>query len=541
MAIKSILQKLTSRFPDQVTTGVFSLPTLQTALHSLLDGNWNSSVGSYLLVHLPAQILKSMPDPPAGAVPNMLQWHRIDESGLHLETGRPKTSVGVKTRDPFRKELLIFGKFNQKPELIIAREEKTSSALFRSRPVPFTVACSSDPKVLEMVRAVLSEEYPQWMNKFSDRWRIPRRKSETDLYPGFLTMMESMEQNYKSLVMEQWQSQVMQRFQRITLELNPETMIKQVERAFKEHVGYDHFELNVKNYSGLPAQHDGAFSIRESKLGGELLSIILNPEKIEPIIAKRVPTLITDVTNVSIFMNPKLLQIMNIHSGVLIPMWEGNNELGLIKIFFRRRVEQHPDEENLLTDLSKDIGRALGNALRFHLTERRATVDGLTNVFNHRFFMNQFHKEFNRARRYKNALALIMIDLNHFKEYNDANGHPAGDRVLAKVAELIQGAVREIDLVARYGGDEFTLILPENDASHGMIVAEKVRKVIENHPFDNEECVPGGNLTISLGISENSSDIKTAAEMIEIADQALYWVKRHGGNRSKIGNRREKS
>ena len=155
--------------------------------------------------------------------------------------------------------------------------------------------------------------------------------------------------------------------------------------------------------------------------------------------------------------------------------------------------------------------------------------------------MKQFHKEFNRARRYKNALALIMIDLNHFKEYNDANGHPAGDRVLAKVAELIQGAVREIDLVARYGGDEFTLILPENDASHGMIVAEKVRKVIENHPFDNEECVPGGNLTISLGISENSSDIKTAAEMIEIADQALYWVKRHGGNRSKIGNRREKS
>jgi diguanylate cyclase (GGDEF)-like protein len=138
-------------------------------------------------------------------------------------------------------------------------------------------------------------------------------------------------------------------------------------------------------------------------------------------------------------------------------------------------------------------------------------------------------------------LALIMVDLDHFKEYNDANGHLAGDRVLVKVAELVQSSVREIDLVARYGGDEFALILPENDARQGLIVAEKVRKVIEEYPFDNEVCVPGGTLTISLGISDNSQDVKSAQDMIEIADQALYWVKRHGGNRCKIGNRGTKS
>ncbi len=121
---------------------------------------------------------------------------------------------------------------------------------------------------------------------------------------------------------------------------------------------------------------------------------------------------------------------------------------------------------------------------RTHLRmQRMATVDGLTNLFNHRFFRDQLRTEFQRALRYQKMMAVIMIDIDDFKGYNDTYGHLAGDRVLAETARAIRGAVRDIDFVARYGGEEFALILPEVEAASGLIVAEKIRKAVEGAAF----------------------------------------------------------
>jgi|GEM_PF-2966640 len=536
MALKSLHQLLLSRHHERLAPEYFSLPTLHAAFRCLFENNRCVNGDAYLLIHLPASFLKSIQNPPLGAQPNVFQWYQVRESGVLPEHLGFESSVKVNARDPFHNEIFFYGSFADEPIVILAQELSQVSHLFRARPPAFSVIWTSHPDVMEEVRSVLAERFSDWYGRFGDRLTSKPASTHAVGESGMMSSLKSMEQDYRRLALERWRSTVVQRFQRIAWDLSPEGMTKRICKAFKDLTNYDHFELTIKHYPGLPSQPDGVFSVRESKLGGELLSIILEPGPATDLLKSKRPVFMADVKDYQVFMNPGLLEIMNIRSGLLIPLWSGNDELGLIKIFFRRKIEIMPTEFKLLTSISDDIGRALSNALQFHLTERRATIDGLTDVFNHRFFTDQLRKEFNRARRYKNALALIMLDINNFKEYNDANGHLAGDRVLVKVAELIQSSVREIDLVARYGGDEFALLLPENDARQGLIVAEKVRRIIEEYPFENEEILPGGKVTISLGISDNSQDVKSAEDMIEVADQALYWVKRHGGNRSKIGN-----
>jgi diguanylate cyclase (GGDEF)-like protein len=166
-------------------------------------------------------------------------------------------------------------------------------------------------------------------------------------------------------------------------------------------------------------------------------------------------------------------------------------------------------------------------------TQRLATIDGLTGLFNHRFFREQLRKEFQRAKRYRSHLTLIMVDVDDFKQFNDANGHLAGDQALTTLASSIKRTVRDIDFVARYGGEEFALILPEVNARGGLIVAEKLRRAIEAKTFEGEQRMKAKKITISCGICSNAM-AHSAEEMIESADQALFWVKRHGRNRCRL-------
>jgi diguanylate cyclase (GGDEF)-like protein len=154
-------------------------------------------------------------------------------------------------------------------------------------------------------------------------------------------------------------------------------------------------------------------------------------------------------------------------------------------------------------------------------------TDGLTDVYNRRYFEILLEKEADRSRRYARALAVIMIDIDRFKDYNDAFGHPAGDEALREIAGCIRnGARRGLDVVTRYGGEEFAVILPETDGDGAWTVAETIRRGIEGSDRFLRR------LTVSAGIAAIHGDPIDAQILVRQADRALYRAKRRGRNRT---------
>jgi diguanylate cyclase (GGDEF)-like protein len=160
---------------------------------------------------------------------------------------------------------------------------------------------------------------------------------------------------------------------------------------------------------------------------------------------------------------------------------------------------------------------------------RLTTIDGLTQVFNKRYFMETLEREMGRAQRYRRDLSLIMFDIDHFKKINDTYGHLAGDHVLKQLASVIKTRIRREDILSRYGGEEFAIILPEIDTHNSTQFAEKIRALIEKAVFRFEDTdIP---VTISVGVASVAPDVHEAQEFIRRADAKLYEAKEQGRNR----------
>ena len=163
---------------------------------------------------------------------------------------------------------------------------------------------------------------------------------------------------------------------------------------------------------------------------------------------------------------------------------------------------------------------------------RLATTDSMTKLFLKGYFHHKLDEEIIRSKRYKNPVSVIMMDIDHFKNFNDTYGHQVGDEVLKTVAAIMEDSVRAIDTVARYGGEEFVVICPEMDADHALHPAERIRSMVEYHDFRiNEKKVP---ITISLGIASYPTDAVTRKDLIRRADEALYASKEQGRNRASV-------
>jgi diguanylate cyclase (GGDEF)-like protein len=157
--------------------------------------------------------------------------------------------------------------------------------------------------------------------------------------------------------------------------------------------------------------------------------------------------------------------------------------------------------------------------------EALATTDGMTGLANHRAFQGRLRTELARAERHEKPLSLLLLDVDHFKRYNDTYGHPAGDDVLCTVGRLMRGAVRETDLAARYGGEEFAVLLPDTDAETALLVAERIRAAVAAYPF------PHADVTVSIGATHGGIAGGTPEALVASADGALYAAKRSGRNR----------
>jgi two-component system cell cycle response regulator len=162
--------------------------------------------------------------------------------------------------------------------------------------------------------------------------------------------------------------------------------------------------------------------------------------------------------------------------------------------------------------------------------EQLAVRDDLTGVYNYRYLHTRLAEEFKRAQRYRYPLACAMIDIDHFKRFNDEFGHDTGDEVLREVATRICGAVREVDVVARYGGEEFLLMLPNTHFAGALTVADRVWREVGHKPLIVGE--RRHKLTVSVGVSlYPSRDIKTKDQLLKSADEALYRAKNEGRDR----------
>ncbi len=177
-----------------------------------------------------------------------------------------------------------------------------------------------------------------------------------------------------------------------------------------------------------------------------------------------------------------------------------------------------------LTELVADRTRALSEANA--RLERLAITDGLTGLFNHRFFQDALGSEVKRASRTGQPVGLLMIDVDFFKRFNDSLGHVAGDVLLRELGRLIRDQVRSTDTVARYGGEEFAVVLPDTRKAGALEVAEKIRTAVARAPFDG-----GRAVTISIGVAAFPDDGDGAQAVLVAADRALYQAKGGGRNR----------
>jgi diguanylate cyclase (GGDEF)-like protein len=176
---------------------------------------------------------------------------------------------------------------------------------------------------------------------------------------------------------------------------------------------------------------------------------------------------------------------------------------------------------------------SLMDQLRFLFikAEKEAITDPLTNLYNYRYFIHQLGREISRAQRHHSLFSLIMIDIDFFKNYNDAYGHQSGDLILQRIAQSMVENTRSSDMVCRYGGEEFCIICPELTKEGAKKTAEKLRQIVEKLELPKIDTVPDSQLTISSGISSFPEDGNTTYQLILNADKALYQAKETGRNK----------
>jgi diguanylate cyclase (GGDEF)-like protein len=224
-----------------------------------------------------------------------------------------------------------------------------------------------------------------------------------------------------------------------------------------------------------------------------------------------------------------------IGSGIsmIAPIIVKNQIRGLIAVGHKMNNELFTKpEQELFSLLAHFISVAFYNAILYQRMEQISVTDGLTGLYNYRYFKRRLEDEFLRSSRYHHSLSLVLFDVDHFKNFNDTMGHPAGDVVLKTVAQILQSTIRKTDIAVRYGGEEFCVILPETDMNSAYIFAERFRKQIDAHHFEGEEVQPGKSLTISVGMASFPQDADSPASLLEKADNALYEAKSSGRNRT---------
>ncbi len=232
-------------------------------------------------------------------------------------------------------------------------------------------------------------------------------------------------------------------------------------------------------------------------------------------------------------VNPQIKELLKLDEFVAVPLTAKEKIVGVILAdnkFSSKAIAK--EDIKILSMFAYQAGLAIENSRRYEEKEKMSQIDSLTSLYNHGHFQYLLDEEIKRSRRFNHPTSIIMLDIDHFKIYNDILGHPAGDYLLKILCSILLEDLRETDTASRYGGEEFVIILPQTSKKEAFNLARRLRKKVESFAFKNEEVLPEKKLTISLGVATFPDNAQDKDELIKTADIALYRAKQTGRNKA---------
>lgn len=306
--------------------------------------------------------------------------------------------------------------------------------------------------------------------------------------------------------------------------LNPEELLPAICRQIRSAFGYDFVRIEM-----LDAAHEELVVEAEAGYGTGLMGRRIHvgeglagaaADSGEPVLAN------------SVIKEPRYIALHpGIRSALSVPLKYREELMGVVSLESLRSYAFSQQDVLTLRTLADQLAIALHNARAYQVALEQAITDGLTGLKTHRFFMEALDREWRHSTRSGQVFSVIMIDLDGFKQVNDRYGHLEGDKVLTAVANLLNDRVRQSNVVARYGGDEFAIMLPETRTEQAEVLAERLRASIESDPY-----LGAHGVTASFGISTFPVHGPTQEEILRVADSGMYLAKHQDGNRVRVAS-----
>jgi diguanylate cyclase (GGDEF)-like protein/putative nucleotidyltransferase with HDIG domain len=301
--------------------------------------------------------------------------------------------------------------------------------------------------------------------------------------------------------------------------LNPDEMLAKITEQLESGLVHDHMGIGVLDYSARELVIQAESGARRGALGRR---VPLGVGLAGHVARNGQMATYSAVNPADAALKPLLADSL---AAIGLPVFYAEQLHGILYVESSTHVDFSEEEVLLLRTLADLIAGALHNALTFQKAQEQAITDGLTGVKTHRFFMEALSAEWKRSTRAGRAFALVLMDLDRFKFVNDFYGHLEGDLVLQRVGHILETNCRRSDVVARYGGDEFVILMPETNMEHARQLATKLRGWVSADPLLREK-----NISASFGIACYPLHGSTPQELIQVADASMYLSKHQGGN-----------
>ncbi len=248
---------------------------------------------------------------------------------------------------------------------------------------------------------------------------------------------------------------------------------------------------------------------------------------VKELFQKRCPVIIADeLTSLK-----EINKFRSVDAEVITPLFHSRKLIGLLILGMKINGKPYNQTDiEMVTLITNIVSVAIANSRLYEKVKESSITDDLTTLHNYRYFRIRLRDEVFRSQRTNRPVSLVIMDVDHFKNYNDTLGHPAGDKILKQIAKILKSCIRDTDVAARYGGEEFCIILPEEDQNGAEAFCKRLMKRIQDFPFYKEEVQPKGKLTISIGAATYPRDANMIKELIVRADKALYKAKNQGRN-----------